>query len=260
MLKNNIKYVAGMLLATVFLSACGSSENAAVSSSGTTISGAIDSSVSDAYASETTEESQVTVSDLDADQADEDSVTKNDGSDGGDTLIIYFSANNLNDVDAVSSATPMVGEESAVEWMANIIHDEVGGNLVQIVPSEDYPLEYDATADLAKTEADSDARPTFNNLDIDPTSYSRVFIGYPIWWYRMPMIMETFFDTYDFDGVTIIPFNTHLGSRDGGTYDMIRDREPGATVLEGIPISGSDVGKDSSKEDIIKWLNGLDLD
>lgn len=256
MLKNNIKYVAGMLLATVFLSACGSSENAAVSSSGTTVSGAIDTSVSDAYASETTEESQEIVSDLDA----EDSVSEDADKDSNDTLVIYFSANNLNDVDAVSSATPMVGEESAVEWMANIIHDEVGGNLVQIVPSEDYPLEYDATADLAKTEADSDARPTFNNLDIDPTSYSRVFIGYPIWWYRMPMIMETFFDTYDFDGVTIIPFNTHLGSRNGGTYDMIRDREPGATVLEGIPVSGSDVGKDSSKEDILKWLNGLDLD
>lgn len=256
MLKNNIKYVAGMLLATVFLSACGSSENAAVSSSGTTVSGAIDTSVSDAYASETTEESQEIVSDLDA----EDSVSEDADKDSNDTLVIYFSANNLNDVDAVSSATPMAGEESAVEWMANIIHDEVGGNLVQIVPSEDYPLEYDATADLAKTEADSDARPTFNNLDIDPTSYSRVFIGYPIWWYRMPMIMETFFDTYDFDGVTIIPFNTHLGSRNGGTYDMIREREPGATVLEGIPISGSDVGKDSSKEDIIKWLNGLDLD
>ena len=256
MLKKNIKYVAGMLLATVFLSACGSSENAAVSSSGTTVSGAIDSSVSDAYASETTEESQKIVSDLDA----EDSVSEDADKDSNDTLVIYFSANNLNDVDAVSSATPMVGEESAVEWMANIIHDEVGGNLVQIVPSEDYPLEYDATADLAKTEADSEARPVFNNLGIDPTSYSRVFIGYPIWWYRMPMIMETFFDTYDFDGVTIIPFNTHLGSRDGGTYDMIRDREPGATVLEGIPVSGSDVGKDSSKEDILKWLNGLDLD
>lgn len=256
MLKNNIKYVAGMLLATVFLSACGSSENAAVSSSGTTVSGAIDTSVSDAYASETTEESQKIVSDLDA----EDSVSEDADKDSNDTLVIYFSANNLNDVDAVSSATPMVGDESAVEWMANIIHDEVGGDLVQIVPSEDYPLEYDATADLAKTEADSDARPTFNNPDIDPTSYSRVFIGYPIWWYRMPMIMETFFDTYDFDGVTIIPFNTNLGSRNGGTYDMIRDREPGATVLEGIPVSGSDVGKDSSKEDIIKWLNGLDLD
>ena len=256
MLKKNIKYVTGMLLATVFLSACGSSENAAVSSSGTTVSGAIDTSVSDAYASETTEELQVTVSDLDA----EDSVSEDADKDSNDTLVIYFSANNLNDVDAVSSATPMVGDESAVEWMANIIHDEVGGDLIQIVPSEDYPLEYDATADLAKTEADSEARPAFNNLGIDPTSYSRVFIGYPIWWYRMPMIMETFFDTYDFDGVTIIPFNTHLGSRNGGTYDMIRDREPGATVLEGIPISGSDVGKDSSKEDIIKWLNGLDLD
>ena len=130
MLKKNIKYVAGILLVTVFLSACGSSENAAVSSSETTVSGAIDTSVSDAYASEITEESQEIVSDLDA----EDSVSEDADKDSNDTLVIYFSANNLNDVDAVSSATPMVGEESAVEWMANIIHDEVGGNLVQIVP------------------------------------------------------------------------------------------------------------------------------
>ena len=76
----------------------------------------------------------------------------------------------------------------------------------------------------------------------------------------MPMVLETFFDTYDFSGVTIIPFNTHEGSRDGGTYDMIRDREPDATVLDGIAIRGGNAGEDSAKDDIEEWLDGLSLE
>lgn len=76
----------------------------------------------------------------------------------------------------------------------------------------------------------------------------------------MPMVLETFFDTYDFSGVTIIPFNTHEGSRDGGTYDMIRDREPDATVLDGIAIRGGNAGEDPAKDDIEEWLDGLSLE
>lgn len=81
-----------------------------------------------------------------------------------------------------------------------------------------------------------------------------------MWWYRMPMVLETFFDTYDFSGVTIIPFNTHEGSRDGGTYDMIRDREPDATVPPGIAIRGGNAGENSAREEINAWLEGLDLE
>ena len=115
------------------------------------------------------------------------------------------------------------------------------------------------TADQAKKERDDNTRPAFEDLGVDPTSYKTVFIGYPIWWYQMPMIIETLFDAYDFTGVTIVPFDTHEGSRDGGTYDMIREREPGATVLDGLTIRGSDVSS-SPKDDIQKWLDGLDLD
>lgn len=98
------------------------------------------------------------------------------------------------------------------------------------------------------------------DLGVDPTGYDIVFIGYPIWWYEMPMIMDTFFETYDFSGVTIIPFNTHAGSRDGGTYGDIRELEPNATVLDGLAISGSDAGKDSARTSVEEWLEGLDLD
>lgn len=207
---------------------------------------------------------------VEEEQSESDTLIEDEGNDNdtenyaekakADTLVIYFSANNINDVDAVSSATPMIDGASSVQWMAERIHETVGGDIVAIMPTVDYPLEYDALADYAKDEADRDARPDFLPLDIDPSNYKTVFLGYPIWWYRMPMILETFFDTYDFDGVTIIPFNAHEGSRDGGTYDMIKDREPNASVLDGLAISGRDVGNDASKEAIAEWIEGLDLE
>ena len=175
-------------------------------------------------------------------------------------LTVYFSADNTKDVDAVSSATPMANGTASVEWIANIIHDTVGGDLVPIIPSADYPLEYNALADYAKKERDDGGRPAFESLSVDPTSYDVVFIGYPIWWYEMPMIMDTLFDTYDFSGVTIVPFNTHAGSRGGGTYGDIKELEPNATVLDGLAVRGEDVGKDSAKEAVLSWLQGLDLE
>jgi flavodoxin len=69
------------------------------------------------------------------------------------------------------------------------------------------------------------------------------------------MIMYTFFDTYDFSGKTIIPFNTHEGSGDGGTYNEIREFEPDATVYDGLAVRGGSAEK--SDEDIDKWLAGL---
>ena len=50
------------------------------------------------------------------------------------------------------------------------------------------------------------------------------------------MIIYTLFDKYDFSGKTIVPFNTHMGSGDGGIYKTIRELEPNATVLEGLPV------------------------
>ena len=71
------------------------------------------------------------------------------------------------------------------------------------------------------------------------------------------MVFETFFDNYDFIGKTIIPFNTHEGSGDGGTYDTIRECEPGATVSDGIAIRGGNAGSDDAKNEIDQWLLGL---
>ncbi|MBQ6559713.1 MAG: NAD(P)H-dependent oxidoreductase, partial [Erysipelotrichaceae bacterium] len=172
-----------------------------------------------------------------------ESETVEDGNEEkSDTLIVYFSWSNNT------------------ETMANYIHEQIGGDIERIVPVDAYPDNYNETADLAKAQQDNDERPQFEALAYDPTTYDTVFIGYPIWWYSLPMIMETFFDTYDFTGITIVPFNTHEGSKDGGTYEMIREREPGATVLEGLPIRGRDVNDTSSKDEVREWLGKLNLE
>ena len=79
---------------------------------------------------------------------------------------------------------------------------------------------------------------------------------YPMWWYTLPMIMYTFFDEYDFAGKTIIPFNTHEGSGDGGTYETIKEFEPDATVLDGLAIRGGDMKSDQTSE-VKAWLQEI---
>lgn len=157
----------------------------------------------------------------------------------GKTLILYFSWSNNT------------------KTMAGYIHDEIGGDMEQIIPEVAYPEKYEDVADYAKAERDEDKRPKFKALEHNPMNYDTIFVGYPIWWYTLPMIIYTFFDTYDFAGKTVIPFNTHQGSSDGGTYDTIREWEPKATVLEGLPISGPDVEKESSRDAVKKWLDDM---
>ena len=168
--------------------------------------------------------------------------------------VIYFSAANNDTVDAVSSATPRVGDVSATEYVANLIHARVGGDLVRIVPDQAYPLAYNAAADQAKQEQNDNARPTFT-LDVDPEDYNVIFIGYPVWWYQLPMILDAFFETYDLSGKTIVPFVTHGGSRDSGTYGEIRSYEPNATVLDGLEVNGQRTGK--ADKDVADWLSKL---
>ena len=80
-----------------------------------------------------------------------------------------------------------------------------------------------------------------------------------MWWYTFPMILYTFFDKYDFSGKTIVPFNTHMGSGDGGTYRTIKELEPNARVLDGLPMEMSDAERGDAKA-VAKWLASLNLE
>lgn len=150
--------------------------------------------------------------------------------DSDKVLVVYFS------------------QSGNTQKLAKLISDRVGGDFVRIETIQTYPTEYNELADFAKKERDNNIKPKLKDLGINIDDYDTIFIGYPIWWYQMPMPMYTFFDTYDFSGKTIVPFNTHEGSGDGGTYEDIKELEPNAIVLEGLPIRGGDMKDDQSSK------------
>ncbi len=176
---------------------------------------------------------------------------------GTKTLVVYFSS--ANTVDAVSAATPYFDGVASTAVLANLIAEQTGADLAKLTPVTDYPESYQDTIDVAKQEQNDNARPAYATLDVNPEDYDVIFIGYPVWWYELPMILDTFFDAYDFTGKTLIPFNTHEGSRDGGTWKDIEDLEPGAAVLEGFEVRGSKVADDDTEDDLLEWLEELDL-
>lgn len=171
-------------------------------------------------------------------QSDNTSVENNESDlEAGNVLIVYFS------------------QTGNTETVANIIHDNVGGDIVKLETTEAYPSDYDELVDYAHQEQQEDARPELSTVIENIEQYDTIFLGYPNWWGDMPMAIYTFLDTYDLSGKTIAPFITHGGSGLSGTPENIQEEELNATVTEGLAIDG-DEASDSS-EDIVEWLNSL---
>ena len=82
--------------------------------------------------------------------------------------------------------------------------------------------------------------------------YDVVFVGFPIWWYVAPTIINTFLESYDFSGKTIVPFATSGGSGMGKTNERLAQSCPGATLLKGKMLNGS-----LSQEELKAWAQSL---
>lgn len=148
-------------------------------------------------------------------------------------------------------------ETGNTQKFAKLISDEVGGDFRRIETVKSYPTGQ-ALFDYTKKERDENARPELKEMDVDPEDYDVIFIGYPIWWYTLPMPIYTFFDKYDFNDKIIVPFNTHEGSGDGGTYSTIKELEQNAKVLDGLAIRGGNMKSEQTTK-VKNWLKGLDL-
>ena len=155
-------------------------------------------------------------------------------------LVIYFS---------VYGTAKLVAEEIAKQTGADI------REIVPAVPYDGNRDHYPALLRVAQKEHDTNARPVIRE-ELPIADYDRIYIGYPMWCYTFPMIIYTLFEQYDFSDKTIIPFNTHMGSRDGGTYETIRELAPKAKVLAGLPVEMSEAEKDPETA-VKKWLDSL---
>ena len=127
--------------------------------------------------------------------------------------------------------------------VAEKIAELTGGDLYEIVPSDPYTsddLNYNNNNCRANREMnDPSARPAIAGDNIDLSAYDTVIIGYPIWWGTMPRIINTFLDTYDLSGKTVLPFCTSGGSGVSKSVSDIRSAELGANVKDGLRASGT---------------------
>ena len=186
------------------------------------------------------------------------------GGSGSNTLVVYFSMPETTNPDESSmteeerNSTVIIDGEvlGNTQYVAYVIQENTGADLFRIEPEVPYPTDHDTLVDQAAEEQDNGARPAIKDTIENFDQYDTIFVGYPNWWSDMPMILYTFFDTYDFSGKTIIPFNTNGGSGFSNTISMIAELEPDASIYEdGFTVSRNNVQE--AEPDILAWLNEL---
>lgn len=179
---------------------------------------------------------------------------------GGKILVAYFSVPETDGIDASSGASRVVSGGKVMgntQYVASIISEATGGDLFEIRTVRTYPGSHKELIDAAKVENDGNARPKLASHIESLEDYGTVFVGFPNWWYDMPMPLYSFFDEHDFGGKTVIPFCTHGGSRFSGAIETVRKMEPEANVLDGYAIARDRVTE--SKDGVLKWLEKIGL-
>lgn len=158
----------------------------------------------------------------------------------GKKLVAYFSAS---------------GTTAAV---AKILAEAAEADLYEIRPQTPYTradLDWMNKKSRSSVEMnDKSFRPPLANKDAHIEDYDTIFLGFPIWWYVAPTIINTFLESYDFSGKTIVLFATSGGSGFGGTAAGLKNSAPGAVIREGKLLNGR-----QSKETLAAWADSLSL-
>ena len=123
------------------------------------------------------------------------------------------------------------------ERAAQALAEATGADLFEIEAAEPYTaadLNWNNSSSRSSLEMNDDAaRPAIAQKVSDLEAYDTVFVGFPVWWYIEPRIIDTFLESYDFTGKTIIPFATSGGSGLGEAPARMSAICPGATVKRG---------------------------
>lgn len=173
----------------------------------------------------------------------------------GKVLVAYFTWPEPDGIDASSGASRIIADDKLygnTEFVAHIISEATQGDLFAIKTEKSYPSPHKALINDAKKEAENNERPKMTTRIENMKDYDVIFVGYPNWWYDMPMVIYSFFDAYDFKDKTIIPFVTHGGSRFSQSVQTIKELEKEAQVIEGPSVSARNVS--SAEPNVIAWL------
>lgn len=173
-------------------------------------------------------------------------------------LIAYFSwsdnADLAEEVDAVSS--PSVVPPGNVQQLASWVQEETGGDLFSIRVTEPYPSDWDACLDRANEERGQDSRPALAENVHNIDDYDVVFLGYPNWWYGVPMALLTFLEENDLSGKQVYLFCSHGTGGLADSVDIISDALPDATISDNI-FDCNEEDAANSQTDIQRWVTEL---
>lgn len=154
---------------------------------------------------------------------------------GAKTLVVYFSA---------TGTTKGVAEQIA---------EAVNADTYEILAAQPYTADdlnwNDSNSRTTKEQNDKAVRPEIGSDAVSLDGYSTVFIGYPIWWGEEPRIMDTFVESYDFSGKTMIPFCTSASSPLGTSASNLHALAPDAVWKDGRRFAAG-----TSRETIEAWL------
>ena len=155
-------------------------------------------------------------------------------------LVAYFSA---------SGITAKVAEDLA---------NAIGADIFEIQPEVPYTKAdlnwMDKKSRSTIEMSDPTSRPAIAAKRDNMDEYDTIFVGFPIWWYIAPTIINTFLESYDLKGKTIIPFATSGGSDMGKTNEKLAPSCPGSKLLHGKVFNSY-----SSKDDLSAWVEALSL-
>lgn len=138
--------------------------------------------------------------------------------------------------------------------LAKTVATATGADLFEIQPAQRYSsadLNWNNKQSRSTLEMnDEKSRPAIANRVENMEQYDTVLVGFPIWWYQAPRIIETFLESYDLSGKRVIPFATSGGSGMGKTAEILKKSCPGAIVDAGKRLSSRE-----SAASVQKWLN-----
>ena len=166
-------------------------------------------------------------------------------------LIAYFSEPLPDGIDAVTSASRVIVDGDlygSVQYVATVIQEATGGDMIRIQTAQPYPDNFDDLAAQADNERQNDIHPTLATEIDNFDDYEVIFVGYP---------MYSFFDKFDCSGKTLIPFSTHGGSGWSGTLEDIRELVPDATMVDGYSISRNNTA--TSRDGVLNWLREIGM-
>lgn len=102
--------------------------------------------------------------------------------------------------------------------------------------------------------SDKHSRPALADTDAPVAGYDVIFLGFPIWWYTAPTIINTFLESYDFTGKTVVLFATSGGSGLGKSAAELRPSAPGARIVDGRLLNGR-----LSENELKSWIEKMNL-